>query len=335
MVQSSRSSIHLPATLSLTVSIVMWGATPLFLRSFIHEIDGWTANGSRYGLAAILWIVPLMVFMKRGEVPRRLFYYAIVPTIVNVAAQTFWAWSVYFLEPGLVMFLSRLSLVFTVFASFILFPDERALIRSSYFWIGLFLLGVGFIGINAMRGTALTRESWTGIFIMLGNAVFLGMYGVSVRYYMRGVKPWISFPIICIYTAIGLAVLMVFMGDMHALAAMKPHRIGVLILSSLVGIAFAHVTYYYAIEHLGASISAGCQLCLPFLTTIGSYFIYGETFTPGQWIFGMGLLGGAGLLLMAQKHLGIASNSPVPACEVPEIEEFSSAGEPEDQKGDC
>jgi drug/metabolite transporter (DMT)-like permease len=320
----NRRSFHPTATLSLAISILLWATIPLFLRSFIHEIDGWTANGFRYAFAALLWVIPLIIFMKRGMVDRKLFYYAIIPSIVNIIAQTFWAWTVYYLEPGMVMFLSRLSLVFTVLASFALFPDERALIRSPYFWMGIFFLVMGFIGMNIMRGSLSATESWMGLFIIIGNAIFLGLYGVSVRCWMRGVKPWISFPIICIYTATGLVILMIMFGDPSDLLDMQPHRIVVLIISSIVGIALAHVFIYYAIEHLGVSISSGCQLVLPFMTTIGSYFIYGEIFSSGQWICGIGLLFGAALLLMAQRHLGEPSD-PVPVCEVPEIEEFTSS----------
>ncbi|MGC9327576.1 MAG: DMT family transporter [Candidatus Hinthialibacter sp.] len=329
--QTTRSSFHAPATISLAASILLWATIPLFLRSFIHELDGWTANGSRYGVAAAMWLLPLLFSMRRGNVPNRLFYYAVIPSLINIIAQTFWAWTVYYLEPGLVMFLSRLSLIFTILASFALFPDELALVRSPYFWGGMLLLLIGFIGLNVSRETFQSKESWKGILLIFGNAVFLGLYGVSVRYFMRGVKPWVSFPIICIYTAAGLLIIMLLFGTTSDLMLMKPHRLVVLVISALVGIAFAHVTFYYAIEHLGASISAGCQLSLPFITTIGSYFIYGETFSITQWLFGLGLLGGAGLLLLAQKHLGV-SDSPVPAAEVPEIEEFSCATDREEAK---
>jgi drug/metabolite transporter (DMT)-like permease len=325
--QATRSSFHLSATFSLVTSILMWATIPLFMRSFTHELDGWTANGARYGIAALFWVVPIFVFIRRGVIPRRLYYSAVIPSLTNIIAQTFWSWTVYYMEPGMVMFLSRLSLVFAILLSFALFPDERALKRSPYFWYGLALLVIGFVGMNDISDPFKSYQSWIGLLIVLGNSLFLAMYGVSVRYYMRGVQPWISFSIICMYTAAGLFVLMAMFGNMSDLACMTPPRVGLLILSAIMGIAFAHVTYYYAIEHLGVSISSGCQLSLPFLTIIGSYYFFGETFTLRQWIFGLGVLGGAALLLMAQRHLGVAPGTPVPACETPELEEFCSAGQ--------
>ncbi len=208
------------------------------------------------------------------------------------------------MEPGLVMFLTRISLVFTILASFALFADERALIRSSYFWWGLALLTAGFLGMYAMQEAALTKAAWTGLWIVLGHSVFVAFYGVAVRHYMRGIQPWHSFAVICVYTTAGLLVIMFAWGNPGELLDMGFEGLSLLALSSLIGIAFAHVTFYYSLEYLGASISSGCQLAVPFFTTAGSYFLFGERFTLSQWIAGIGLLAGAVLLLMAQRHLG-------------------------------
>ncbi|HOL96564.1 MAG TPA: DMT family transporter [bacterium] len=297
-------TIHIKATLALGSSVLLWAAVPLFLRSFTDDIDGWVANGARYGFATLIWAIPLLRYISRGQVNRQVLRLAIVPSLINILAQTFLAWTVYYMEPGLVMFLTRISLVFTILASFALFADERALIRSSYFWWGLALLTAGFLGMYAMQEAALTKAAWTGLWIVLGHSVFVAFYGVAVRHYMRGIQPWHSFAVICVYTTAGLLVIMFAWGNPGELLDMGFEGLSLLALSSLIGIAFAHVTFYYSLEYLGASISSGCQLAVPFFTTAGSYFLFGERFTLSQWIAGIGLLAGAVLLLMAQRHLG-------------------------------
>jgi drug/metabolite transporter (DMT)-like permease len=109
---SHSRKIHIRSTIALIVAIFMWGSVPLFLRSFIHEIDGWTANGTRYSIAAFLWIGPFIYFLKKRLIKKRWLYLAIVPTITNLFAQSFLAWTVYFMKPGLMMFLARISLLF-------------------------------------------------------------------------------------------------------------------------------------------------------------------------------------------------------------------------------
>lgn len=283
---------------------MLWAAVPLFLRSFTEDIDGWVANGARYGFATLIWTIPLLRYIREGKVGRQVLGLAVVPSLINILAQTFLAWTVYYMEPGLVMFLTRISLVFTLLASFALFADERRLVRSSYFWWGLALLTAGFLGMYAMQEKAFTGTSWTGLWIVLGHSVFVAFYGVSVRHSMRGIQPWHSFAVICVYTTAGLLVFMFLWGRPSDLLDMGFGGLALLALSSLIGIAFAHVTFYYSLEYLGASISSGCQLAVPFFTTLGSYFLFGERFTVGQWIAGLGLLAGAVLLLMAQRHLG-------------------------------
>jgi drug/metabolite transporter (DMT)-like permease len=195
-----------------------------------------------------------------------------------------------------------------VIGSFIFFTDELALVRSKYFWIGMILLVSGFVGMNINQGNLDSFES-TGLWIIVGQAFFLACYGISMRYYMRGINPIYSFSIICMYTTVGLLIIMFLFGNPSELFEMKTSRVGMLILSAFIGISFSHILFYDALEHLGVSISNGCLLFAPFLTIIGSYVIFDEKFSPIQWLFGISLLIGAFLLLLAQQHLGSKSKN--------------------------
>jgi len=271
----------------------------------------------------MLWAWPLYWMVKTGRVKAIHFKLAIIPTFINILAQIFLALSPYFMQPGLLMFLSRIAILFSISFSFIIFADERRLISSHYFWLGLITCIAGFVGLNLAQGNLSSTTTWTGLFVVLGHALFIGMYGVSIRYYMRGVKPWYSFPIICVYTSVILFALMWIFGEPHRFLEMQPHRMGIVVFSSLVGIAVAHVAFYYSLEHLGVSISSSSGLIMPFLTAIGSFFIFGEIFSTGQLTSGVMLLVGAGLLLWAQQHLG-GRHTPVVSSNMPEIEEFAS-----------
>jgi len=286
--------------------------------------DHLVANGVRYPFAAILWSVPLFIFFRQGKLKPEYFKKAILPAAINITGQCMWAWAPYYLEPGMIMIMIRLSIVFALLGSFALFPDELPLLKSKIFWAGIGLCTAGFVGINIVSGKLLTGGTLTGILIMLGCTIFYGLYGVSIRYSMRGIKPWIAFPIICIYTSVFLIIFMFMFGKPHRILLMNGDRIVLLGLSSLFGIAMGHVFYYYAIEHIGVSICSGCQFVNPFITAVASYFIFGEIFTVKQIMFGLTLVGGAALLLLAQRHLGL-KHKVVPICPAPEIEEVSSS----------
>ncbi len=329
LARSMNNSTHhfnFKASIALVIAILCWSTVPLFLRSFIDEFDGWVSNGVRYPFAALLWSIPLIILIRKGHIRPIYFKQAILPAFVNVMAQVLFAWAPYFLEPGIMMFLSRLSMIFALLGSFILFPDELALARSKTFWFGLFLCVVGFIGINAARGNLSAEGNWKGVLIMVACTCFYGFYGVTVRYSMRGIKPWISFPIICIYTSFCLLIFMFLFGEPARLLDMTVSRLGVVAISAIIGIACAHVFFYYAIEHLGVSICNGCQFVIPFITSTASYFIFEEIFTVPQIVYGVILIGGAGLLLKAQKYLKI-KQSPAPTGQIPEIEEVAAVDE--------
>jgi hypothetical protein len=69
------------------------------------------------------------------------------PTSCNMVMQTCWAGSFYFAEPGFITLLNKTSIIWVAGFSLIFFVDERALLKSVYFWIGLLCSWVGIIGV--------------------------------------------------------------------------------------------------------------------------------------------------------------------------------------------
>lgn len=315
--------LNITALLSLAVAMLLWCTVPLFLRSFIHEIDAFTANGTRYPFSAVLWIIPFVLLYRSGKVDPKVFRLAIIPVIINVAAQTFLALAPYYLEPGMMMFLGRISIVFALTGSFIVFVDERILIGKPFFWVGILLCVSGFIGLCWFKTNWSQSVSWLGIAMITGHALTIAVYSISIRYFMSGIDPWVSFPVICFYTSPILVVMMFLMGEPAQVLEMSSDRLVVLAVSSIIGIALGHVFYYYALHHIGVAICSGIALCMPFLTTTGSYWIFGERLNSWQWISGVVLLSGAGFLLWEQRHIG-THQPAVTVSSTPELEEITS-----------
>ena len=288
---------------ALLASLLCWATVPLFLRSFIHEMDAWTANGVRYPIAALFWLGPLLYFCRQGRVDGIYFRRALLPAVFSLATQSLWAWAPYFLEPAMMAFLSKVSSVFAVLCSFLVFPDESKLLGSGVFWTGLLLCLLGFLGMTFLGSTIPTGGALIGIVLLLFSGVFFAWYGIAVRWAMTGVDSRIAFAIISIYTSVGTIILMAFFGEPSRLLEMTPDRHVVLVLSALVGIAFAHVFFYIAIARIGVTITTGCQLLSPFLTAVGSFFIFHEVLTFGQWTSGAVLLAGCALLMWSQEKV--------------------------------
>lgn len=326
-IMNDSSRIHWPATIAVLTATLCWASIPLFLKSFVGSIDAWTANGFRYPLVALMWTIPLIFFMRQGRVPGWAFGAALIPTFFNVFNQTFWGLAPYYVEPGMIMFLGRTSLLFSIVIAFVVFPDERMLVHSWRFWVGLVLCVSGFVGMNVLGDVHTSPLTLTGVLIVLGHALFASIYSISVRHFMRGIRPWVSFPIICNYTSVVMLILMVMWGNPADLFTLSEWGWVMLVLSAVLGVGIAHTCFYYAIENIGVSISAGCVLMMPFITSAGSYVLYGEQFSPGQWTSGILIFAGAGLLILAQQNLGDSPEpSPVPS-GAPEVQEISNPGD--------
>lgn len=294
-------------TAALAGSILCWSVMPPMLKSFTIHIDAWTMNGVRYPFVALLWSGPLIYQYRRGRVDSSVWKAALLPTAVNLFAQTLWAWLPYFIPATHMAFLARISVVFGIAGGFLCFEDERPLMRRPLFWAGAVCSATGFIVMNLPNLAGWSGKEWFGTLLVFVCGAFYGLYGVAVRYSMRGHRPWVAFPVISIYTSVVLFLLMFFLGEPTRLLAMPKFNLSLLLLSAVIGIAAAHTFFYMSIEHLGVAISSGSQLLGPFLTFLWAFLFLGETLTLIEWIGGTGLVLGGLLLIRTQTALAPAS----------------------------
>lgn len=287
----------------IILTLLGWSSVLLFLKHLTPYIDAWTANGWRYGLSALLWLPLLIVGARRGTLPHGLWRRAIVPAAFNCVGQVCFAWTPYYIGPGLAGFLLRVNIIFATIGAFILFIDERPLMRSPMFWGGLLLVIGGSVGTVLLGAAPIAGGTAIGIALGLAAGVFYGMYGVSVRYWMRGVPAMTSFAAISLYTAAGMIALMIPLGSRGGLGALNLSVFNwfILVLSALIGIALGHVFYYAAIARLGVAVSAAVVQLAPFIGGAASVMIFGEVLTRGQWTCGVVMLIGAGILLWAEQ----------------------------------
>lgn len=300
-------------TVVLTLS--GWSSVPLFLRHFADTIDPWTSNGWRYGFSALVWLPVILIAMSRQRMPRGVWKAAIVPSIVNAAGQVCFTYAHYVIDPALLTFGLRSQLVFVAIGAWMLFPQERAIIRTPGYLIGACMLILGMIGVllldhsgesaahSGVRGTS--SAHLLGVVLAVGSGLLFAAYGLSVRKYMDGVHPVLAFATICQYTAAALVILMLTLGDRKGATvfALGAEQIVWLLVSALIGIAIGHVFYYISIARLGVAVTAGVLQLQPFLVAVGSMTMFGERLTPWQWSGGCIAVGGALLMLHVQYQM--------------------------------
>jgi drug/metabolite transporter (DMT)-like permease len=293
------------------LTLLAWASVPLFLRYFAAYIDGWTANGWRYGISAVFWAPVVVHGAWKGTLPPGIWKAALVPSLFNCLGQSCFAWAPYFIDPGLLTFLLRFHIVFVTMGAYVLFPSERAVLRVPWFWVGLVVVFGGGVGVLTLGRQWPHGATAFGAGLGLVSGLLFAGYALSVRYFMHAIHPVTAFAAISGYTAAGLVAAMIPLGDGHGwqVWSLTGGQWATLVASAFIGIAFAHALYYAGILRLGLALSSGIILLQPVLTSVASYFLFDEVLSPGQWLCGLVALAGAGVLLAAQ-HRASKADQP-------------------------
>lgn len=291
-------------TLTIMLTLLGWSSVPLFLRHFVDLIDPWTSNGWRYGFSALLWAPVLVIGLLSGRLRPGLWRAAIVPSIVNAVGQVTFVYAHYQIEPGLLSFGLRSQIIFAAVGAYLLFPAERRVIRSRSYVVGVIVVVGGTCGALLMGKERPDVTATFGILLAIASGLLFALYALAVRKYMRDTNSVVAFAMISQYTAAAMVALMLLFGRRSGIEVIELERSEflLLLLSAVIGIALGHVLYYMSIARLGVAVSAGVLQLHPFMVAVASLFLFGEVLTKAQWISGGVAIGGAMIMLTAQRR---------------------------------
>lgn len=295
-----------------TATLLSWVGVALLLEHFTGLIDVWTANGWRYGLAALLWApLAIWVIARRGvrSIPWRT---VTVPAVLWFAGQVQFAASFYFVGPALVTFMVRVQILCVILFSALLIPSARRLLRRPGVWIGIALMFSGAAGMLSFGSAPPKVDDWTGVLLAAGSGATFGAYGVALRF----VKPAPAqadvprlnalerFAFIAPMIGVGMVALMLIFGrDFGAAAAsLGAGELALLALSSILGVMVGHLAYFIAIDRIGVVAASSIIQVQPFMVLAVSAFWFRESFTWPQVAFGVVLVAGAATLLRVQTN---------------------------------
>lgn len=291
--------------LTILMTLVGWSSIPLFLKYFSEHVDPWTSNGWRYGASALFWAPVLIVTALRGRWPAGLWRAALIPGTINVCGQICFVWAHYQIEPGLLTFGLRSQIIFAAAGAYLLFPHERAVIRTPTYLLGAVLVVVGTSGSILLSPQSIDWSRLAGVGLAVASGGLFACYALSVRKYLPMVTSVMAFAAISQLTAAVMVGLMFLLGERFGAAVwdLSREQFVWLLMSALIGIALGHVFYYMSIARLGVAVSAGVLQLQPFLVAVASYVLFGEVLRLGQWLSGGIAVCGALLMLAIQLHV--------------------------------
>jgi drug/metabolite transporter (DMT)-like permease len=300
---------------TVVLTLLGWSVTPLFIKHFATPaspgyIDAWTSNGWRYGFSALLWAVPLVLWRLHGKLPAGLWKAALIPGLMNCLGQVGFTWAHYKIDPGLLTFGLRAQMIVIAVGAAVMFPIERLVIRRPAFLLGVVMVLGGTAGTIFFDPDFGRKTSTTfGVGLALWAGVFFAAYALAVRKYMAGISPLMSFAAISQYTAGTMILIMLVFGERAGAtaASMPAGQFGLLLLSSVIGIALGHVLYYTSIARLGVAVSAGVIQLQPFTVGLLSLWWFGEQLRAVQWVTGAVAVTGAVVMLVVQHRVTSAA----------------------------
>lgn len=290
----------------VVLTLAGWTSVPLFLRYFAEsDIDLWTSNGWRYAIAALVWLPVVVLGTVRKTLPEGVWRKALLPAGLNAGAQVFFTGAFYKLDPAMAAFGLRSNIVFAALGAAILFAAERRVIKSWGFLLGMAMVIGGMCGTLFLDDSFGDQTSTIGIVYAVLAGLGYAAYALAVRVCMKGIPTLVSFSVISLYTAAVMVALMIAFGERGGTAAfaLSGWMWTYLVVSSLLGIAIGHVTYYISIDRLGVAVSSGVIQLQPFTVAALAGPVFQEYLTGAQWGLGAVAVLGTIVMLVVQNRI--------------------------------
>jgi drug/metabolite transporter (DMT)-like permease len=291
------------ATAACLGALCCWSIGPIFIKQLTGYVDSWTQNALRYTVACLFWLPVLLYFMHTGRFDRRIWRLALLPTVANITMQSLWAATFYYIGPAFATLLSKTSILWVTTFSLLFFADERSLVRSRRFWFGLILSATGVFGVLYFKTDFAAATTLKGVAIALVSAAMWAAYAIAVKIKLRAVDSRCGFAIISVYTTAALWVAAILFGKPGQTSSMGLSAWGAVVISAITAIALGHVSFYAAIKRIGATLPSLVILAQPFVVFSISSVVFHERLSALQLVFGVLLLGGAGMSVWAQGDL--------------------------------
>ncbi|MFW6286977.1 MAG: DMT family transporter [Candidatus Sumerlaeota bacterium] len=302
-----------------TGPIFSWSIQPLFIRWFADYYDPWTQNAFRYSVAAVA-VLGLGYYrgILRFRIPREWWVAIAFVVIANVAQQTFLAWKYEFIYPSVAILVARLDILFICVISFLVFPDERSIIRSPRFIFGALLALFGIVVVLLGRDPEILQHLevgkltfWIGVILAVFYALSCASYSVSIKRAMWHMDPLLCFIHVSWISSLIFILCGLVLGDLSDVWTSRPEGepslwtdpVTWMFVTGITSIAIAHPFLYAALRRIKTVVYVTLMMMAPFITCSLSAWIYGDRLTGVQIIGGLAAITGAWLAALAQARL--------------------------------
>ncbi len=309
----SKSSIATP--FSVTLFLMGWALTPVFVRYMSDAYDPYTQAFIRYlSAAAALWVYAFLFYRRDLMLAVRRWRTLAPISMVVVCMQLAWTIAIYNTTATMAQLVTTLQAPLVILLSFVVFREERDVILSPAYILGALLCYIGVIAVF-MRddGESIRFYVDYAMILLLFVSMAWAVYAVWGRHTAKGLHPVTMFTMISVYVSLGLFMAMCLLGDPSTLWTAGMRMNGIAFTSGIICIAAAHCGFHYAQVRLGSAYCTSLQLITPFITHVLAYTLWpDEALLWIQWAGGAMLVSGGFLVVRARRMQQVqAQKQPV------------------------
>jgi len=308
MMDLDSSNHRFNAATALIASAVGWALAPIFIRYLSHYYDPHTQNLLRYACAVPPLVALSLVYHPTDlKAAFRDWRGMGGIALLNVAQQHAWTLGCAGSTATTAQLLSKLSIVFVIILSLILFQEERRGIASPIYLFGTLLsfAGVGLVTVRNPDSFLPVLDVPT--LLLLLTALLWGVYTVWGKRLVLTIHPVPMFAVVSIYTTVGFSLLAAFTGHPgHIMdAGLSPFLLG--LISGWIPIALAHPAFHYAQRHLGSAFCSSVALFNPLVTYAIALWVFpDEGLLATQWAGAAALMTGTFMVVYSRRNQGAA-----------------------------
>jgi drug/metabolite transporter (DMT)-like permease len=241
----------------LAAVALLWGASFLFIKVAVRELQPATLILGRLGLATVTLALLVPLLAGGATTVRQIrenFRWLIVVGLVNVAIP-FWllSWGETRIDSGLASIIQASVPIFNALIAFGFFHEQRVKGRN------LVGVAVGFVGVALLVG-AQPQAKILGALAVVGMATCYAAGGLLARHHLSDVRP----QAVALGTTVVAAFAMLPTGVVFApdhVPGWKP--IGSVVFLGVVGTAFAYLLFYTIIAGAGAGYASFVTYLVP------------------------------------------------------------------------
>jgi drug/metabolite transporter (DMT)-like permease len=299
---------RLLAYFAVFISAFAWALSPIFMRFLSVAYDPYTQALARY-IAALAVLLPYSLLLHPQETRqllRRPWGLAGLAAL-NVLNQVVWTIACYHTTATSANLITKIQVAFVIVFSFILFREERGVIRSPLY-LGGTLLGVAgvVLFVTAQSAARLLPRYEFATMLLIAVALGWAVYAVWGKHLVMNTHPVPMFTVVALLSTLGFAVVALLLGDVRGLWQNSMETSLIVFLSGVFPIAVAHCTFHYGQKHLGSAFTNSFMLVGPLITYVVALMLWqDEKLVPVQWLGAVLLLLGSYLVVQAQRKKGL------------------------------